>query len=92
MLNVDGSCHESPVRTGFGGILRSNVGRFISAFSGFIPSSSDILLAELTAIYHGLIVSKDLGIDELVCYSNSLLCINIVNGPAEKFHIYAVLI
>ena len=61
-------------------------------FPGFIPSSSDILLAELNAINRGLIVSKGLGVDELVCYSDSLVCINLINGLVQKFHIYAVLI
>lgn len=36
-------------------------GIFIASFSDFIPGSFDILLAELSAIYHGLIMAKDLG-------------------------------
>jgi ribonuclease HI len=77
ILNVDGSCHGSPIRSGFEEILRNNVGFFLSAFSGFIPGSYDIILAELSAIYHGLIIAKDLGFVELVCYLDSLVCINI---------------
>jgi len=72
--------------------LRNNDGRFISAFFGFIPSLSDILLVEHTVIYHGLVVSKDLRVDKLVCYSDSLVCINLLNGHVEKFDIYAILI
>jgi hypothetical protein len=33
-----------------------------------------------------------MGIDELVCYSDSLHCINLIKCPQIKFHIYAVLI
>jgi len=37
-------------------------------------------------------MAKDFGIDELVCYSEYLLCINLVNGPFLKYHVYLVLI
>ncbi|KAK2421829.1 hypothetical protein QL285_032414 [Trifolium repens] len=33
-----------------------------------------------------------MGIDELVCYSDSLHCVNLIQGPQVKFHIHAVLI
>jgi ribonuclease HI len=89
---VDGSCHDSPIRSGFGGILRNNAGFFLSAFSGFIPGSDDIIHAELSAIYHGLIIAKNLGFAELVCYSDSLVCINLIDGRQEKYHVHAVLI
>jgi len=92
ILNVDGSCHGTPVRTGFGGVLRNDTGLFLAGFSGFIPSSDDILLGELFAIYHGLVMAKDLGYAELACYSDSLACINLINDPIERYHIYVVLI
>ncbi|MCI54252.1 replication protein A1-like protein, partial [Trifolium medium] len=31
-------------------------------------------------------------IEELVCYSDSLHCINIIKGPQSKYHVHAVLI
>jgi hypothetical protein len=40
----------SPVRSGFGGIIRNIFGHYLTGFSGFIPETSDILLAELYAI------------------------------------------
>jgi len=92
ILNVDGSCHGIPVRTSFGGILRNYAGLFLSGFSGYIQDSDDIMLAELSAIYHGLIMAKNLGYAKLVCYSDSLVCINLINGPVENYHVYAVLI
>jgi len=58
---MDGSCHDSPIRSGFGGILRNNAGFFLYAFSGFISGSDDIILTELSSIYHGLIIAKILG-------------------------------
>ncbi|GAU28080.1 hypothetical protein TSUD_223210 [Trifolium subterraneum] len=59
---------------------------------GFIRGSSDILLAELYAIYKGLLLAKEMSIDEFVCYSDSLLCANLINGPHAKYHIHVVLI
>jgi len=53
ILNVDGSCLGSPARAGYGGIIRNNAGGFVSAFSGFLPGTICVLLAELTAILKG---------------------------------------
>jgi len=92
ILNVDGCCHGTPTRTGFGGILRNDSGLFIAGCSGFISDSNNILLAELSAIYHGITMAKDLGYAEFACYSDSLVCINLINGPIERYHIYVVLI
>ncbi|GAU28886.1 hypothetical protein TSUD_293380 [Trifolium subterraneum] len=92
ILNVDGSCLGSPVRAGFGGVIRNESGFYLSGFSGFIQGSSDILLAELFAIYKGLTLAKNMAIDELVCYSDSLHCINLIKGPSIKYHVYVVLI
>jgi ribonuclease HI len=92
ILNVDGSCMGSPVRAGFGGVLRNNAGLYLSGFSGFIPDSTDILLAELSAVHRGYQMAKAMGIQELVCYSDSLLSINLITGQASSYHVYAVLI
>jgi ribonuclease HI len=43
-------------------------------------------------MYQGLTLAKDLAIDELVCYSDSLLCINLIKGLVVKYHVYAVLV
>jgi hypothetical protein len=75
ILNVDDSCLGTPIRAGFGGIFRNTHGFYLAGFSRHIPNSSDILLAELTAIFHGLRLAIDMGLDELVCYSDSLLSV-----------------
>ncbi|XP_045797947.1 uncharacterized protein LOC123892169 [Trifolium pratense] len=92
ILNVDGSCLGSPARSGFGGIIRNTFGHYLAGFSGYIQGSSDILYAELYAIYKGLLLAINMSIDELVCYSDSLHCINLIKGPQVKFHMHAVLI
>jgi ribonuclease HI len=92
ILNVDGSCLGSPIRSGFGGIIRNTFGHYLAGFSGFIPETSDILLVELYAIYKGLLLAREMSIDELACYSDSLHCVNLIKGPQVKYHIHAVLI
>ncbi|AES92101.1 hypothetical protein MTR_4g124240 [Medicago truncatula] len=66
ILNVDGSCLGSPIKTGFGGVLRADAGIFLLCFFSCIPGSYDILLGEIFVIYHGLIMAKDLGYVDLV--------------------------
>ncbi|GAU35593.1 hypothetical protein TSUD_295290 [Trifolium subterraneum] len=82
----------SPIRSGFGGIIRNTFGNYLVGFSGFIPGLSDILLVELYAIYKGLLLAKDMNIDELACYSDSSHCVNLIKGPQVRYHIHAVLI
>ena len=82
----------APTRAGFGGLLRNYVGFYLSGFFGFIQNSADILQAVLLAIYHGLLQAKKKAITDLVCYSDSLHCINLIKGPPMKFHTYVVLI
>lgn len=92
ILNVNGSCIGAPTRASFRGLICNSAGFYRTVFSGFIPSSSDILEAELSAIFHGLSVATDMGITELVCYSDSLLSINLITGNSSKYHVHAVLI
>nr|ABD28646.1 Ribonuclease H [Medicago truncatula] len=92
ILNVDGSCSGIPTRAGYGGIIRNSAGLYLSCFSGFIADSTDILLAELTAIHRGFSIASDMGVNEMACYSDSLLSINLITGQASKYHAYAVLI
>jgi len=92
ILNVDGRCHGSPIRTGFGRFLRNDAGLFLVGFSDFISGSNDILLVELFAIYHGLTMAKDLGYEEFAYYYDSLVCINLINDPIERYCIHVVLI
>ncbi|PNY05589.1 ribonuclease H [Trifolium pratense] len=92
ILNTDGSCIGSPTRAGFGCVIRNNAGLYIAGASGHITGSTDILLAELSAIFHGLNLATSLGINELFCYTDSLLSINLIQGHFPRYHVYAVLI
>lgn len=92
ILNVDGSCLGTPIRAGYGGLIRSFTGCFLRGFSGFINDSTCILKAELTAIHKGLLLAMEMGMIDLVCFSDSLLSVELINGHASRFHAYAVLI
>jgi hypothetical protein len=92
VLNVDGSCLGVPIRAGYGGVIRNSAGFYLSGYSGFIPTSTDILFAELTAIHRGLLLAVEMGIEDLACYSDSLLSIRLLTDHASKYHAYAVLI
>jgi len=59
---------------------------YLCGFSEFIHNLDDILLAELTAIYHGCMLTRVMNISEFVCYTKSLLCINLITDPAMNFH------
>jgi len=89
---MDGSCIGTPQRAGFGGIIGNPTWFFLWDFHGFITNSDDILFDELSAIYHGLLMARDMDIIDFVCYSNSLLCTNLINGRSSKFHICVTLI
>lgn len=92
ILNVDGSCLGTPIRASYGGVLRNSEGFYLLGFSGFIPNSNDILLAELSTIYHGMIMAIEMGIDDLICYSDTLLSINLISVDTPRYYIYAILV
>jgi len=72
--------------------LRNNFGSFFVGFLGYILDLDDILFVEFSVVYHGLIMVKDLGYVDLVCYIGSLVCINLINGPFESYYVYTILI
>jgi hypothetical protein len=78
ILNIDGRCLGTPIRAGFSGVIRYNHGFYLSRFTGCIINSNDIFLVELTAIHRGLCLAIDMGLDDLVCYLDSLLSINLI--------------
>jgi len=57
------------VRAGYGGLIRNSVGYYLLGFSGYIQGFYDILYAKLFVIYQGFLLTKNMGIEELVCYS-----------------------
>jgi hypothetical protein len=92
ILNVNGSCLDSLAQFGFGGIIRNTFRHYFAGFSDFISKPHDILFVEFYAIYKDLLLVRDMDIDKLICYSDSLHCVNPIKSPQVKFHIHVVLI
>jgi len=73
-------------------MIRNYAGLFLSGFSSYIATTTDILFVELTAIHRGLLLAVEKGIEEMVCYSDSLLSIKLLTEHASNYHAYVVLI
>jgi hypothetical protein len=90
ILNVDGSSLGNPGVSGFGGLLRNEDGSWIRGFVGNIDFSN-ILHAELLAIYHGLCMAWEFDILELWCYYDSKTAMKLISEPVNYWHHYAYL-
>ncbi|MCH88180.1 ribonuclease H protein, partial [Trifolium medium] len=87
ILNVDGSSIGNPGVSGFGGLIRNSDGAWVHSFSGNI-GFSNILHVELLA-YHGLLLTWELNIKDLRCYSDSETAIKLITEPVDEWHHYA---
>jgi ribonuclease HI len=87
-LNVDGSLLGSVNTAGFGGILRNNTGAFLGGFYG-MARQANILYAEIMAVLHGLDLCWTKGYREVICYSDSLLAVSLINKGVHPFHSFA---
>lgn len=90
-VNCDGSSLGNPVRSGFGGCIRDSHGSWIHGFLGFGQQNS-VLHMELMAIFKWLELVWTLGYRHVVCFSDSMLAINLVRDPPSQYHVFAVLI
>jgi ribonuclease HI len=53
---------------------------------------SNIMLAELLALYHGLRLAWELNIKDLLCYSNYGTAITLLTEPVDEWHHYAAIL
>ncbi|KAJ1427543.1 Ribonuclease H domain [Sesbania bispinosa] len=88
-LNVDGSAHLG--RASYGGLLRDDRGCWIAGFWGNL-GYSEILHAELQAIYYGLKLCWEKGYRFINCFSDSLLAVNLIKEPPGIHDKYATLL
>jgi len=79
----NGSSLCNPGVSGFGGLLRNADGVWFHGFAGNI-GFSNILHAELLAVYHKLIMAWEFGILELWCYSDSKKTIKLISDPVNE--------
>ncbi|PNX91672.1 ribonuclease H [Trifolium pratense] len=91
ILNVDGSSIGNPVIFGFGGLICNADGAWVHGFFGNL-GVTNILHAELMAIYKGLLLVWEMNIKELWCYSDSVTAIKLISDPVNEWHHYATIL
>ena len=84
-LNVDGSSQGNPGLAGFGGLARSDDGKWIFGFYGSIGFAGN-LLPELIAICQGLRLAWDRGFRCVLCESDSMEAIRLIHSSDVHFH------
>ncbi|KAK2446854.1 hypothetical protein QL285_017603 [Trifolium repens] len=77
ILNVDGSSIGNPGVPGFRGLIRNSDGAWVHDFAGNI-GFSNVLHVELLVVYHGLVLTWELDIKDLWCYSDSKTVIKLL--------------
>ncbi|KAK7243101.1 hypothetical protein RIF29_37886 [Crotalaria pallida] len=87
-VNVDGSCKGNPGPAGFGGLLRDDSGKWLTGFYGHVGISNN-LHVEIEAILRGLEVAWNYGARKVVCFSDSLDALRLVENNLGIFHLYA---
>jgi hypothetical protein len=73
IVNVDVSCLGSFIRSGFDGIIKNTFTHYFAGFSDLIQGPYDILLNELYVIYNGLLLAKNIFMDNIFMASCLLL-------------------
>lgn len=75
-----------------GGVIRNNLGHWIKGYAGCVGHGNS-LLAELWAIYHGLLVAFNAGCSHLILESDCLLAIQLIKSdPSPSTHHFADLV
>ncbi|GAU20525.1 hypothetical protein TSUD_130830 [Trifolium subterraneum] len=88
ILNVDGSSIDI---SGFEGLICNADGAWIHGFFGNL-GVTNVLHAELMAIYKGLLLAWEPNIKELWCYSDSEMAITLIIEPIDVWHHYAAIL
>ncbi|KAK2448759.1 hypothetical protein QL285_008006 [Trifolium repens] len=91
ILNVDGSSIGNPSISIYGGIIRNADGVWIHGFFGNL-GVSNILHAELMAIFKCLQLAWELNIRDLWCYSDFVTTLKLIYEPVDEWHHYAAII
>ncbi|KAG5038525.1 hypothetical protein JHK86_019365 [Glycine max] len=86
-LNVDRSVLGNPQVARFGGLCRNHNGAFLLGFYGAVEIS-EVLYAEILALLKGLELCWEARYKKLVCYSDSLTMVNLVNNGVRCYHFY----
>jgi len=84
---VDRSAQTNPGMAGFGGLIRDFDGQFMRGFHGNI-GYSNILHAEILALMHGIQICWDEGLRDIICYTDSMHTIHLVQYADVSTHHY----
>ncbi|CAN0839785.1 Putative ribonuclease H protein At1g65750 [Linum grandiflorum] len=90
-LSTDGSLRSPTKLAAAGGVIRTNTGRFVKAFTSNLGSCS-ITRAEMQAIGNGLQLAWNLGIRRIQVQSDSMTAISILAKDSELRHQHATLV
>ncbi|KAK8986461.1 hypothetical protein V6N11_010017 [Hibiscus sabdariffa] len=84
-LNVDASVEPNTSRAGIGGVIRDDRGSWRAGFARFI-GRCPVLLAEMWAIYEGLLRAWSLGYRKVELESDSLEATHIIKRESETLN------
>ena len=82
-LNTDGSAMKNPDRAGGGGLLRDHDGVWLKGFARGLGFTNNIL-AELWALRDGLLLAKELGLQQLIIELDALSVVILMNNETEN--------
>ena len=82
-INTDGSAMKNPNRAGGGGLLRDHEGNWLKGFARGIGYTNSAL-AELWALRDGLILAKEMGIQQLIIELDALSIVILLNNCIEN--------
>ncbi|CAN0876743.1 Putative ribonuclease H protein At1g65750 [Linum grandiflorum] len=90
-LSTDGSLRSPTKLAAAGGVIRTDTGSFVKAFTSNLGSCS-ITRAEIQAIVDGLKLAWNLGIRRIQVQSDSMTAISILVKDSELRHQHAALV
>ncbi|CAN0919581.1 Putative ribonuclease H protein At1g65750 [Linum grandiflorum] len=90
-LSTDGSLRSPTKSTAAGGVIHTDIWRFVKAFASNLGSCS-ITRAEMRVIVDGLQLAWTLGIRRIQVHSDSMAAITILAKDSELDHQHAVLV
>ena len=82
-LNTDGSAMRSPDRAGGGGLIRDHNGAWLKGFARGLRFTNSAL-AELWALRDGLLLAKEMGIQQLIVELDALSIVILMNNETEN--------
>ena len=90
-VNIDGFSLGNPGDYGFGGILRDSGGQWLVVYSGFCGHTTNVLV-EIMTTYQGLFLAWNSGYRHVICESDSMNALNLINNQNSALHPHAPLI